>query len=149
MEAWITNNWYTLLQATGVVGGLLFTAISLRMDAKVRKVGNLLTLTAHHRDIWTQLYRRPELTRVLSSEVDLASHPVTPEEGVFVRILILHLSATYRALAWGLLRPPEALGQDVAAVFSLPIVRRVWESVREYQDRDFVRFVDACLQRGT
>lgn len=62
---WLSLHWFTLLQSIGIVGGLLFTGVSLRIDTKVRRVSTLITITQQHRDIWTQLYRRPEMARHL------------------------------------------------------------------------------------
>src|ERR1044072_173514 len=95
---WLQGNWFTLLQSAGIIGSLLFTGVSLRMDAKVRRVGNLLRMTEGHRNIWSELYVRPELARVTNGSVDLAKEPVTNLEELFVSFLILHLSGSYRAL---------------------------------------------------
>jgi hypothetical protein len=43
---WLRDHWFVLLQSAGIIGGLLFTGISLRIDARVRRVGNLLAITA-------------------------------------------------------------------------------------------------------
>ena len=76
---WFGQYWFVLLQGAGIVGGLLFTAVSLRIDTRVRRVGNLISITHEHRDIWTQLYSRPELWRVVDRHVDLRKSPPTDE----------------------------------------------------------------------
>src|SRR5258708_5149420 len=98
---WFGQNWFVLLQSLGIVGGLLFTAVSLRIDTKVRRVGNLISVTHEHRDIWTQLYQRPELWRVLEQNVDLRKEPLTNEEELFVNLLILHLVSVHEAIKNG------------------------------------------------
>src|SRR5260221_13307070 len=65
---WASDNWFILLQSLGIIGGLLFTAASLRLDEKTRRVGNLMAITKNHREIWTALYDRPELSRVLDAD---------------------------------------------------------------------------------
>jgi hypothetical protein len=40
-----SQNWFTFLQSLGIIGGLLFTRFSLRTDARVRRIGNLITIT--------------------------------------------------------------------------------------------------------
>ena len=40
---WLAQNWFTLLNAIGVVGGLLFTGHSLRSETKTRRIANLLS----------------------------------------------------------------------------------------------------------
>jgi hypothetical protein len=56
---WVGGHGFDLLEAAGIIASLTFTAFALRMDAKTRRVTNLLALTAQHRDIWSHLYVRP------------------------------------------------------------------------------------------
>ena len=65
MEAWFSENWFNLFSAVGIIGGLLFTAVSLRSETKTRRISNLLTLTQNHRELWAEMFRRPGLERVL------------------------------------------------------------------------------------
>ena len=87
---WLSSNWFVLLQSLGIIGGLIFTGVSLWIDARVRRVSNLISLTNQHRDIWTEVYRRPALARVLDPHADTDLAPVTAEEEIFVTLLILH-----------------------------------------------------------
>ena len=41
---WITENAFELLNALGIVGGLFFTAHSLRSETKTRRIANLLAI---------------------------------------------------------------------------------------------------------
>lgn len=146
---WIADHGFELLQAVGIIGSLGFTAAAFRQDDRSRRISNLLTLTAEHRDIWTQVYRRPSLTRVLTPQVDLIRNPITNEEALFVTFLILHLAATYHAIREGLFETRQALDRDIQWFFSLPIPRRVWESSKGFQDEEFVRFVEQSRQAST
>lgn len=123
----------------------MFTAVSLRIDAKVRRVSNLVELTKQHREIWTQIYRRPELKRILESEPDLEAKPVTEEERLFITLLILHLASAYEAIRAGVFKEPERLQVDVRKFFSNPVPRMVWRSVRPLQNRSFISFLEQCL----
>jgi len=143
---WAAHHWLDLLQSAGIIGGLFFTAISLRIDARVRRVANLLTLTGHHRDIWTQLYRRPQLARILDSKADLDKIPVTDEEELFVLLLVLHLSGVQEAMKQGMFVAPDGLRKDIQRFFSRPIPKAVWARIRLLQDQDFVRFVEAMSE---
>src|ERR1051325_34805 len=96
--SWIAQNWFDLLQSVGIVGGLIFTAVSLRTDARVRRVSNLLTITARHRDLWTRLQERPELARVLSRDVDLQRDQISGAEELFVTFVVLHLNSVQEAI---------------------------------------------------
>jgi hypothetical protein len=142
---WLQDNWFDLLQSLGIVGGLFFTGISLRIDAKVRRIGNLFTVTKHHREIWTALYTRPELKRIVDASADLKARPISDEEELFVNFLILHLASSYRAGKAGMHLLRSEIRADIVSFFSLPIPRAIWERTKPFQDRDVVRFVDECL----
>lgn len=139
---WVFHNWFLFLQSVGIIGGLLFTAISLRIDAKVRRVGNLILITQQHRDMWTTLYTLPELARVMNANADLKSAPVTIEEELFISLLILHLNSAFQAMKHGMFMKPEGLRKDIQSFFSLPIPKAVWDKTRVLQDDAFVRFVE-------
>src|SRR6266446_2193657 len=106
---WATGHWLELLQSIGIVGGLLFTALSLRIDAKVRRVANLLTITEHHRAIWTRLHDRPELSRVINPAADIQREPVTDAEELFVMLVVLHLGSAQEATKQGMFAAPDGL----------------------------------------
>lgn len=143
--AWASDNWFALIQTLGIIAGLIFTATSLRLDARARKIGNLLTITSNHRAIWSELYTRPELSRVIDKSVDLARSPITPEEQWLIRFVIFHLNSVYYALKDDLLLSLQGLPKDIQWFFSLPLPRAVWEKIRMLQDPDFVKFVESCL----
>ena len=145
---WLEQHWLDLLQSLGIIGGLLLTTVSLRADSRVRKVANLLTITAHHREIWTRLYDRPGLARILAARVDLEQAPVTNEEELFVLLVVLHLSSAQEAIKQGMFSIPDGLREDVGRFFALPIPRAVWQRIKSLQDVDFVAFVEDCGAQG-
>ena len=142
---WITQHWLDLLQSLGIVSSFAFAAISLRSDMKVQRVSNLLTITKHHRDIWTRPYDQPELARVLDPDADLKTNPISAAEELFVSFVVLHLSSAQEAIKQGMFAAPDGLRKDVQRFFSRPIPRLVWERTKAVQDRDLVRFVEECL----
>ena len=95
---WIIENGFTLLNAVGVVGGLLFTGISFHSEAKTRRVANMLTLTQNHRALWSEYFRNPQLARVLDATADTAKQSVNRDEEIFVNLVIQHLSSVFHAL---------------------------------------------------
>ena len=145
MEGWILENWFTLLNAVGVIGGLCFTAFSLRSETKTRRIANLLTLTANHREVWKEFSRNPQLRRVLEASADPLKQPVTPEEEIFVNLVLLHISGVYYAMKDELVVKLEGLRRDVSQFLSLPIPRTIWEKIKLVQNDDFVAFVESCL----
>lgn len=139
------DNWFTFLQSAGIIGSLLFAGIGLHSEARTRRVANLLTVTSNHREVWTELYRRPELRRVLEVKVDLQSKPVSIEEEIFVVLVILHVASVFEALKGDLLIAQEGFRRDVWWIFSRPIPRAVWERIKVLQNDDFAAFVEQCL----
>lgn len=148
MEAssWITQHWFDLFQTAGIIGGLLFTAYTVRREGRARKISSLIALKQQHLDIWKDLYEKPKLFRVLKKNVDLSKHPITDEESLFVKFLILHLDTVRRAMDSGLFVKLEGLQTDVSEFFSAPIPKAIWEQLKPLQDKDHVTFVDACLR---
>lgn len=140
----IRHNWSALIQTGAVVAGFLLMGFALLLEARARRVANLIQLTEQHRDLWERMYSQPELARILDPEADLAKLAVTAEEEMFVVFIILHLSSTYYAIRSGFFQKPHGLRKDIERFFSLPIPRAVWEKVRILQDAPFVKFVDQC-----
>jgi hypothetical protein len=145
MEGWLVTNWFNALSAVSIVGGLLFTADSIRSDAHARRVGNLLTLTRNHRQLWAEVFRYPKLGRVLDPSADLSSQPMTRDERIFVNMVIQHLGSSFQAMKKELTVKPEGASEDVGEFFSLPIPRAVWEKSKRLQNDDFAKFVEECL----
>ena len=144
---WINDN-FTLIETVGIVGSLLLGAAALRLDEKTRRIGNLMAITKGHREIWSQLYERPELARVIDVGADVEQADITREEELFIWFLILHLNSVYQALKNGVLLNLEGMNKDVGWFFSLPLPRAIWERAKLMQDADFVRFVESCRGEG-
>ena len=144
----LQDNWFTLLQSLGIIGGLFFTGFSLRIDAKVRRVGNLFEVTKQHREIWIMIYSRPELKRVIESKPNLDMRPITDEERLFVTFLMLHLATNFRAAQAGMFMLPEERHSDISNFLSRPIPKAIWEKLKPLQDREFVEFVERNRRKG-
>ena len=141
---WLLAHWFDLIETIGVVGGLWFTAVSLHSETKTRRIANLLTITANHREIWKEWLNNPKLARVRNAGVDTAKRPVTDAERVFVTSVILQMSSVFHAMSDQLVVKVEGLRRDVAQFLSLPIPREVWEKIKVFQNDDFVAFVESC-----
>lgn len=98
--------------------------------------------THQHRQIWSQLFSRPNLGRILKPNLDLKKRPITEDEELFVHFLILHLNASYYAIKRDVLLSPDRLGQDVKTIFSLPIPKAVWLKNKRFYDQEFIEFVE-------
>jgi hypothetical protein len=141
---WILQNWFNLFSAIGIIAGLWFTAFSLRSETKTRRVANLLTITANHREIWKEFLNNPKLARVRDAAADTAKQPVTDAERVFVTLVILHINSVYYAMSDQLVVKYEGLRRDIAQFFSLPIPQAVWDRMKVFQNDALVRFIEEC-----
>lgn len=70
---WITANWIELLQSFGIMGGFFLTGYVAWKDEHARRIGNSIAITEQYRQIWKELYRHPELDRVLAKDVDFVT----------------------------------------------------------------------------
>lgn len=144
MTTWLLENWFDLLSAVGIVGGLCFTAVSLRSETKTRRIANLLTITANHREIWKQLFAHPNLARVLDSSVDLQKQPATNEEEIFVNLVVQHIAGVYYAMNDELVIKVEGLRRDIAQFFAAPIPAAIWERTKWLQNDQVIAFIESC-----
>src|SRR5258706_13003324 len=126
-EEWLTNNWFSLLQSLGIICGLLFTATSIRRDTAARRASDLLSLSERHQDLWAELYRRPELRRIRSKDVDLLANPVTGSEEEFLKLVFAHFHTGWLLARNGALVQLEVFAEDVHTFFALPIPKTVWK----------------------
>ena len=145
VSEWFAQHGFDLIQTAGIVGGLFFTAYALRKDERARRIGNSIAINEQHRRIWKTLYDHPELRRVLSKETGSHGTSVSVEEELFVTSLILHLNTVYQAMKHGEFITLEGLKLDVSRFFSLPIPKDVWNRNTQFQNHDFVAFIENSL----
>lgn len=138
---WLGEHWTDLLQ----IAGLFLAVYSLQEETKERRIQNLFTLTAAHRDLWSRLYEKPELDRILNDDVDVNKHPPTAEEELFVHSLILHLATWFKARSLGSDLDDDAVSTDIKQFLSCPIPLAVWNKAKRFQSRDFSAFIDAAV----
>ena len=143
--AWLNDNWFSFLQSAGIVGGLLFTGLAARREARSRKTSDLLTLLEQHRELWSEVHRRPELARVILPEADLVANPISVPEERFLNLVIVHFHTGWQLAVDGVVHIPEIMAADVRGFFTLPLPRAVWEQSKASRDPEFVGFVDRAL----
>jgi len=143
---WFSQNWFNFSSTVGIIGSLWFAAVTLHSDTETRRVANLLTITANHREIWKEFFGKPELARVIEPSADVLKQPVTPAEKFFVNMIISHTSSVYEALKDELLVKQENLRRDVKSFFSMPVPNAVWSSTKLLQNQDFAAFIDSSLK---
>ena len=143
---WMGAHWLDFLQAGSILTGFFTAAYTMRTNTRERKIGNLFALTSAHREIWSRLYEQNELGRLLLPSVNLRSGPVTLEEELFVHMLILHVRMAFKAREFGMQFDDDAVAADIGQMFNRPIPHAVWERSKVFQDREFVAFVDRCIE---
>lgn len=151
MEAvgqWFRDNWFALVQGVGIVAGLVFGAVTLRRDLRARRVGDLLALTQQHRELWSEVHRRPELARIMDPDADLVARPLTVAEERMVNLILVHFQTGWELARSGTFNTPENMAADVRGFFTLPLPRKVWQATKATRDPAFVRFVADCLADG-
>lgn len=144
--SWLEGNWFSLLQAVGIISGLFFTAASIRQGVKARQISDLLALTTQHRELWSELRTNPELSRVVSPSVDLVARPITFAEEQFINLAIVHFHTGFLLVDKGSLVSAKTLARDAKTFFSLPIPRVTWEGSRSGRDPRFVKFVESSVK---
>jgi hypothetical protein len=144
MESWLSEHWYNLAQTVGIIGGLIFTALSIRKDQKARAITNAIAINEQYSQIWHEFYERPELGRIMKTDVDLNQQPVSNDEALFVKTLLLHLDVVRRTMKAGIFIKIQGLQKDIRDFITLPIPNAVWEKIKPFQDEDFVAFVESC-----
>jgi hypothetical protein len=145
---WLEQNWLNFVQSAGIILGLLLTAFTIRRDTKARRATDLLTLAQHHREIWGELHRRPELQRILAECVDLIVAPITPAEEEFLNTVFVHYYTGWLLTKTGVFTmiPKRASVADIRSFFSLPIPKSMWQQTKQNRDPKFVSFVEKCLR---
>lgn len=146
IDHWLSTNWFQALQSAGIIVTLAITGWALHSATKTNRVSNLLLITQQHRDIWKLLFDKPQLEdAILADRLD--TKPITPEESLFVTLLILHISACFEANKAGALTPLEGLKADVGNLLSAPVPRKVWSDLRGLQNADFVKWIEDALRQ--
>jgi hypothetical protein len=147
VPAWLDANWFTLVQSIGIIASILLTAATMRRDRRSRRISDHLALTTEHRELWADLHKRPDLTRVVSSEVDLLAEPLSTAEEEFLLLVIVHFHTGWLLAKQGSLVDLGVLAQDAGAFFRLPLPKMVWLRTRAIRDPAFVGFIDAACAK--
>lgn len=143
-----------MLQSVGIIGGLLFTAKTIRDDTKCRcdaikerKVSNILAFAARHQSLWSDLNQREELKRILQEQDDFLIGGVTPAEVGYLRQQAVQFEAGWEIAALTQPEGLELLALDTANFFSRPLAHLVWEKVKIFRNPRFVELVEAAMNR--
>ncbi|MDR3411949.1 MAG: hypothetical protein P4L87_13565 [Formivibrio sp.] len=142
---WATGHWFECVETLGIIASFLFTAYVAHKDERARQISNMFAVNERHDFIWSQL-GEPGLTRIRQKDVNFREQPVTDREWAFVTMLLLHLDTVRRASQAGLFITLDGLQSDIRYFLSLPIPRAVWETIRPFQDKEFIELVEKALK---
>lgn len=145
ISRFVVDHGFEIVESVGIVGSLLLAAAAFRREAESRRIGNLIALTQSHHSIWKELLRDPRLKRILNAKTPIPKSHLTREERIAVNMVVQQLYVAFHAIKKDLTVAPEGLREDVQNFFGNPIPRQIWEDLREFQDREFVAFVEECL----
>ena len=143
---WLTDHFTVLLGNLGVIGSLLFAGWQFRTDARVRRAQTLIEFTKLHRELWERYDDHPELFGLFEKERDLGSRPLSDAEMRFANSLFLHIRASFDVQRAGIYVQPEKVREDIRDIFSFPALRSAWPALKDFQDRDFIAFIENCLK---
>jgi hypothetical protein len=139
----------SFLEPAAIIAGLLFSGWAAWRNHCSTTVATLVALAKSHREIWSRLFEAPELRRVTDPTVRRDNLAVTPEERLFVILLAHHVYSAFEAARLGVAPRPHREDRDLAAIFSAPVARRVWEDLREFQHPRFRAYIDSLLEART
>jgi hypothetical protein len=142
---WLRLHWIDLIQTAALVTGFLTLRSAFIGETRARQIGNSITLSQHHRNLWERLLADPQLARILDPKADIQKKRVTFAEEMFVIFIIIHLSDSYTAIQAGFYERLSGLRKDIQNFFSLPIPQFVWNKVKDLQEFEFFKFVENCL----
>ena len=145
-STWTAENWFNLVQSVGVIGSLLMAAGAANREAKAREIENILTLSEHHRELWQDVAKRPDLARVLRSDEAVLQSKITIAEEEFINLVTVHFQTGWRIAAAGGITSLGELALDAKAFFTLPLPRAVWEKTKNLRNKGFVQFVERALK---
>lgn len=134
--------WVSVAQTVGVAGGLFFAGLNIARDVKQKKIANYLELTKGQRDIWKEALKDNSLLRVSEPSPDLEQKPITEQERIFVRFVIFHANCAFMLMKADLSVRVEGLREDVIEFLQSPIPKSVWLDMKQFQNKDFVAFID-------
>ena len=123
----------------------MMTAAAAHREAKAREIENILTLSDHHRNLWSEIAEKPELQRIFQTNVDVLKKPATVIEEVFLNEAAAHFLTGWRISKAGGITTLKELAIDAKWFFSLPLPRAIWEKTKKNRNRRFVTFIDKSL----
>lgn len=140
----LQQNLFNIVQSIFLFLGFGLAAKSY--DDRSRQVGHLLQLGEHYQKIKNTLIHKPELARIFESNPD-KSPEMSPTERNYIQQNIMHIYTVFIAVKLGQLDTFEGIDKDIKRFLNLPLPAMVWEEVKEFQDKEFVTYIEKLQRR--
>lgn len=134
-----------LFQSVFIILSFMLARAAYKDDAKSRKIQNLIDINESHREIWAEVFSHPHLNRIRLKSADLRKEPITHEERRMVQLIILHIFTAFEARRLGQITPLQGMERDIVGFFSNSIPHEVWKEAKQYQNRQFVTYIDQII----
>jgi len=145
MLDFLQQNWFNFIQTIFLLLGFYLAYITYKDDKHSQQLNHLLSLNRNHQKIWNEVAQNTKLLKSLNRK-PTKKKPITTDEYYFVRQLVFHLYTTYSAIQLGQMEFNKGIENDIRDYFSRPIPRQIWKELRDYQDDEFVVFIESVLK---
>lgn len=139
-------HWFDVLQTIFMIAGFWFTARSFHMDNRSRFLRHLMDINEQNQDIKRTAFENGELERVFR-DCDNCIVTVTAQERFYVRRIMNHIYIVYMTMKLSNLGSFSGIDKDIKNFFSHAIPKKVWTEEKQYQEQEFVDFVDELLDK--
>lgn len=126
--------------------GLTITGIFAFYICKT-KMQNREFLVQNHRELWTFYYNNmDELEELFNPNAKVRD--LTEKERTFATMLTTHVECAFSLRKFDLVitENKEAVNLDIASTYSLPLMRKYWESAKKYRSKSFAKEIDKLIK---
>ena len=104
-------------------------------------------LVQNHRELWTFYYNNmDELEELFNANAKVRD--LTEKERTFATMLTTHVECAFSLRKFDLVitKNKEAVNLDIASTYSLPLMRKYWESAQKYRSKSFAQEIDKLIK---
>ena len=144
--SWFGDNWKDVLTVVASIVGVCIGVAAFHRNRSRDDKEDQNALSKAHDTLWSNVRDKPELSRVLLTEVDLKRKPLTVQEEVFLNEVFLHFERGWQAAKENKVLTMAAYTADVRGFFVLPLPRAAWEKRKAFRNPKFVQFVEKTMR---
>ena len=105
-------------------------------------------LVQNHRELWTFYYNNmDELEELFNPNAKVRD--LTEKERTIATMLTTHVECAFSLRKFDLVitENKEAVNLDIASTYSLPLMRKYWESAKKYRSKSFASYVNKLINK--